>query len=276
MEDKKGTALAAVITCVVLTAVLYSFFRNLIPSAPPLVVADPDAVASEDVEDRASDGVTVEVTPQTVQSLIASLKRYGSYRRSISVEYYADGQRIGGVSAQVWEEDHWVRTSTVLDSGLTEHAIVGDDRLWLWYEGDERVYQGPASEKTADLSQRLPTYEDVLALDKASITAAGYVERDGQPCVYVEAKTPELGYVERYWISETSGLLAAAEMEQDGELIYAMTSQQVVSPLEQTDSVFTLPDGTVLHGPSSGSSSPSPKSSSRPNVITSSRLSPSR
>ena len=78
------------------------------------------------------------------------------------------------------------------------------------------------------------------------VTAAGYEEREDQPCVYVEAGT-ELGYTERYWISVDSGLLVAAETEKDGEVVYAMTARDVVSPLDETQGIFVLPDGTVLH-----------------------------
>ena len=246
MEDRKRTALAAVITCVVLAAVLYSFFRNLIPSGPALVLADPNAAASMEPGVQASDGVAVEVTPQTVQSLVASLERYESYSRAVTVEYFSNGQPVGTASAQVWTDGGWTRCDLTLSSGMVEHSIVGEGRLWLWYAGDERVYTGPAEDMTADLMQRLPTYETVLELDKRSITGAGYEVREEQPCVYVEARTPELGYLERYWISESSGLLMAAEVEKDGAVVYSMTSREIVSPLDQTGQVFTLPDGTEL------------------------------
>lgn len=247
MEERKRTALAAIIICVVLAAVLYSFFRNVLPSTPALVLADPDAAASMDPDSQVSDGVSVNVTPQTVQRLVDSLERYESYSRTVTVEYFAAGQSVGTASAQVWADGGWFRTDLTLSSGLVEHSIVGGGRLWLWYGGEERVYSGPAEDMTADLMQRLPSYETVLALDKESITAAGYESWSGQPCVYVEARTLALGYLERYWISENSGLLMAAEMEKDGELIYAMSSQEVVSPLDQTGKIFVLPDGTVLH-----------------------------
>lgn len=247
MEERKRTALAAVIICVVLAAVLYSFFRNVFPSTPALVLADLDVAASVGPDSQASDGVSVNVTPQTVQRLVASLERYESYSRTVTVEYFAAGQSVGTVSAQVWADGGWFRTDLTLSSGMVEHSVVGDGRLWLWYSGEERVYSGPAEDMTADLMQRVPTYETVLALDKDSITAAGYELWGGQPCVYVEARTPALGYLERYWISENSGLLMAAEMEKDGERIYTMSSQEVVSPLDQTGEVFVLPDGTALH-----------------------------
>lgn len=247
MEEKKRTALAVIIICVVLAAVLYSFFRNVFPSAPAVVLADPDATASLEPDSQASDGVSVNVTPQTVQRLVASLERYESYSRTVTVEYFSTGQPAGTAFAQVWADGGWFRTDLTLSSGLVEHSVVGDGRLWLWYGGEERVYSGPAEDITSDLMQRLPTYETVLALDKDSITAAGYESWGGQPCVYVEARTPALGYLERYWISENSGLLMAAEMEKDGELIYAMSSQEVVSPLDRAGDIFVLPDGTVLH-----------------------------
>ena len=252
MEDRKRTALAAVIILVVLAAVLYSFSMNLFGPTPELVLPDPDATASTGPSAEPSGGqggVLVEVSPQTVQSLIASLSRYESYSRTAAVEYFDGGQSVGTASARVWADGGWIRTDVTLASGRVEHAILGDGRLWLWYDRESTVYQGPAEDLSADLIQRVPTYEDVLALDKQSISAAGYVERDGLPCVFVEARAGELGYTERYWISETSGLLMAAEAERDGELLYAMSSHEVVSPMEQAAGIFTLPDGTQLHTP---------------------------
>ena len=252
MEDRKRTALAAVIIAVVLAAVLYSFFLNLFAKTPGLVLADPDASGSIEPGEETSGGqggLLVEVSTQTVQGLIASLTRYESYRRSITVEYYGGERSLGTASAQVWADGGWVRSDLTLSSGRVEHTIVGDGQLWLWYDRETVVYSGPAEGLSTDLVQRLPSYEDVLALDKDSITAAGYVERDGLPCVFVEAVMPELNYVERYWISETSGLLMAAETEKDGTLIYVLSSREVVSPLDQTAGIFALPDGVQLYSP---------------------------
>ncbi len=252
MEDKKRTVLAAVIIVVVLAAVLYSFSLNLFAPTPELVLADPDAtegVEPSDAHSGSPGGLMVEVSTRTVQSLIASLTRYESYSRSVTVEYYAAGQLVGSVSAQVWVDGGWTRSDLTLPSGRVEHAIVGDGQIWLWYDRESAVYTGPAETAAADLLQRLPTYEDVLALDKSSITAAGYVERDGLPCIYVEAGPTQLGYVERYWISEASGLLMASETEKDRELVYTMSSHEVVSPMEQAAGIFTLPDGAALYTP---------------------------
>ena len=252
MEDRKRIALAAVIIAVVLAAVLYSFFLNLFAKTPELVLADPDAERSAESGGEPSGGqggLMVDVSTRTVQSLIASLTRYESYSRSLTVEYYDAGQTVGTASAQVWADGGWTRTDLTLSSGRVEHTIVGDGQLWLWYDREDAVWSGPAEDLSADLLQRLPAYEAVLELEQDSITDAGYVERDGLPCVFVETVMPELNYVERYWISETGGLLMAAEMEKDGALIYTLSSREVVSPMELTTGIFALPDGTQLHTP---------------------------
>ena len=237
-----------IIACVVLLAVLYSFGLNLFIQTPEL---DPPGLnASSDPEQVSADpeagGIPVEVTPQTVQLAIASLSRYESYSRSVSVSYLQDAAAIGTITAQVWVDGGWMRTDTTLASGVVECSIVGDGRIWLWYDGEDEVYQAPATGHSADLAQRLPTYEDVLALDPAGITAADYVERDGQSCIYVEFEQPELGYLYRYWISVNSGLLIAAETEAGGEVVYSMTSHEVTSPLSENRELFVLPDGTMV------------------------------
>ena len=43
--------------------------------------------------------------------------------------------------------------------------------------------------------------------------------------------------------------VTVTETEKDGELVYTMSSQEVVSPLDQAAGVFVLPDGTQLYAP---------------------------
>ncbi len=246
LEDRKRTILAVLIACVVLVAVLYSFGLNLFIQTPELEAPVLNASSSpgQATGDPAAGGIPVEITPQTVQLAISSLSRYESYSRSVSATYLEDGAVVGSIAAQVWEEDGWVRTDATLPSGLVECSLVGEGQLWLWYDGQDQVYQAPAGDHSADLAQRLPTYEDVLALDPAGITQAGYVERDGQACIYVEFEHEQLGYLYRYWISVNSGLLIAAQTEAEGQVVYEMSSHQVTSPLSGTGDWFVLPDGT--------------------------------
>lgn len=250
MEDRKRILFAVIIGCVVVLAVLSSFGLSLFTQYPDLVLADPDVTASVELggdDPGDAGGIPVEVTPRTVQRVIADLARYESYNRTVEVTYHWGEGDSGTVSAQVWVDGDWCRTDATLPSGTVEHSIVGDGALWLWYDEGEQVFTGAAEEMTADLMQRLPTYEDVLELDSAGITGAGYEERGGQACIYVEFRQSELGYLYRYWVSVTSGLLTAAETEKDGAVVYSMVSQEVVSPLESGRQLFVLPDGTELH-----------------------------
>ncbi|MGN0985506.1 MAG: hypothetical protein ACI4OU_03345 [Candidatus Enterenecus sp.] len=256
MEDRKRTILAVLVALIVVVALLYSFGLNLFYRAPQLDLADPGAVESREpggADLAAEAGIVVEVTPATVQSVVASLSRYESYSRTVTVTYGWGGGETAAATVRVWADGGWVRTDTTLSSGLVECSILGDGRLWLWYEDGEensrpQVYEGPAAELSADLMQHLPTYEDVLDLDPAEITGAGYEEREGHPCIYIQAERRELGYTCRYWVSVTNGLLMAAETVEDGALIYTMRSNQIISPLTDKAENFTLPDGTVLYG----------------------------
>ncbi len=259
MDDKRRIILSALIVGVVLLAVLSSFLPNIFFKPPDVVVADPNATASPPPGEAGSpepNGVVVAVSPETVQSVVSSLKRYESYSRAMEVEYFDDaGRSLGVTDIQVWADGGWLRSTAAPTAGPVENAIVGDGTLWLWYGEDGAVYTGPAGRLSGDLLQRIPTYEDVLALDPDSITGADYVERGGVPCVYVESVDPLLGYTQRWWISETGGLLMAAETRKDGVTVYSMTSQEVVSPAERSASAFTLPDGTALYSPDAQSPS---------------------
>lgn len=255
MEDRKRTIFAVVIALVIVVALLYSFGLNLFSRTPQLDLADPGAAESQEpgsTNPGEGAGITVEVTTETVQSVIASLSRIESYYRTVSVAYvWGDGD-TAAITARIWEDDGWVRTESVLNSGVTEHSIIGGEQVWLWYDdGTEDsadfIYQGPAGGTLADRMQHIPTHEDVLALDPSLITQADYLEYEGQPCIYLEAEQQTLGYLYRYWISAYSGLLMASETEKSGVLVYRMESGEVMSPITAERTTFALPDGTILH-----------------------------
>ena len=129
-----------------------------------------------------------------------------------------------------------------------EHSIIeetgeGEGTLYLWYNNDREYRSYPADRWSADLSQRIPTYEDVLALERDSITDTGYEEKSGTPCIYVEVEDPELHYRQRYWVSVSDGLLVAAETVKDGQVVLSASA----SGMESTEgTAFTLPDGSPI------------------------------
>ena len=249
MGERSRVKFIVLIALILAAAIVYSFSVSQFQDTPDVSLADPEQSQSMEQggQELPDSTVLVEVTPDTVQNVIRTLNRYTSYRRTVTAEYLSGGAVIGTLTATVAVDGGWTRCGVSEEGGRTEQTIVNRDTRWLWY-GSSRDYAVlPAGEASADLAQRLPTYEDVLELDRRDITAASYVERGGLPCVYVEVRQRELRYLERFWISVESGLLVASETEKDGETVYRMSSYEVESPLSEVEDSFTLPDGTVLH-----------------------------
>lgn len=250
MERKKRNLLVVLIGIVIAVAMLSSFGLGLFaPDTAKIVLPTPEASVEPGAEPGAESGlILVDVTPETVQSIIGeTLSRPERYARQVTIEdFWGDGES-GTTTARVWVDGGWTRTSASLPGGTVRNTIVGDGQFWLWYDGDRTPLTGPADEDSADLEgQRIPTYENVLALEQEAIAAAGYEERGGLACIYVETTPNELGYTERYWVSVNTGLLVSAERLDGEELVYRMTAYAVEYQFSD-DGVFELPDGTVLH-----------------------------
>lgn len=251
MEQKNRLIIAATVIVLIVGALLASFGRSwLALRTPPVQLpsVDPSAGEPGDLSSPVGAGQyqPVSVTTQTVQSVIATLSREDSSYRELTVETFWDGGSYAS-PVQVWTDDGWSHSRQTLPTGLVRHEIVGNGALYYWYEGYGQYQIAPAGEGAADLSQRIPTYETVLDLDPASITAAGYEVRGEIPCVYVEVRLEEPDVIERYWVGVDSGLLVSAETEQAGELAYRMTAYGTVTAPCPADASFALPDGTVLH-----------------------------
>lgn len=249
MGEKSRARFVIAIALILVVAVCYSFTASVFQDSPSVGFADVGRFPGEEVNepDPFGDMTLVEVTPDTVQEVITKLERYASYSRTITVEYLNGDAVAGTLTASVMVDGGWTRADVVEQNGRKEHTIVGDGIRWLWYDNERRYIETEASQAAADLIQRIPTYEDVLEVDRARITAASYELRGGLPCVYVEVHEPELDYLERFWVSVESGLLVSSETVREGAVVYRMSSYQVESPLSEAESGFTLPDGTVLH-----------------------------
>ena len=240
MEQKNRTILVIAIAITVIAAVLVSF------GLPALTNRVPE-VSLPDISQEAGEGgdlLPVEVTPDTVQNVIATLSRPESCYRELTVTLHWAG---GSSSAKVetWTDGGYVKTVIGMN-GITQHRLVGDGKLHLWYGGDSTWKEVPSDEDSYDLAQRIPTYEDVLKLNKTLITDAGYEEKNGKDCIFAEVRDTDLGYLDRYWIETATGLLCAAETLADGVTVYTMTEESLRTPLE-AGVTFQLPDGTVLH-----------------------------
>lgn len=243
MKEKRRTALVIAIAITVIAAVFVSFGVPSLAGRTPKVVL-PDITQQEDGQSGGSDFTTVEVTPETVQSVVATLARPESYSRKLTVRLLWNGGS-GESKVQIWADGGYTQTAVTQENGTTQYCLVGDGMLYLWYEGDQTYYKAKAEDHAADLVQRIPTYEDVLSAEASQITNAKYETKNGKNCIYVEVQNEALGYLERYWIEDATGLLYASETESEGRVVYQMEETQE-TPLNGEEA-FSLPDGTVLH-----------------------------
>lgn len=186
--------------------------------------------------------VSVSVTPETVQAVIATLARPDSYSRQLRVESrWEDGSRV-------WLVDTWqkgassrIRIRPEDGKGVEKNILTRDGELTIWYGDSEETFRREADGLvSADALQMIPTYEDVLALEPERIEAAGYVQQGDAWRIMVAAREEQTGYVTSYYISIETGLLESAERRDGERLIYSMAAQpsDLAAP---EDEVFLLP-----------------------------------
>ena len=252
MEQKNRLVFAVAVIFLIFAALFVSFGRIFFlmdtPSVelPSVSVSQPGD-SSGTGESTSPTNQTVAVTPRTVQSVIATLHRSDSYYREVSIEQFWPGG-ASSTTIQVWNDGGWCHSVQQLPNGATRHDLSGDGTAYYWYNGSSRYLSTSAGDYSADLTQRLPTYETVLELDPDTISATGYELKNDLPCIFVGSTDPVTGSVLSYWVSVDSGLLVGAELRNADEVIYRMTSSAIQSPCP-VGAAFKLPDGSVLHTP---------------------------
>ena len=166
----------------------------------------------------------VRVDTDTVQTVLGTLRRSDSYSRTLTVNRtWSDGGSVSSIS--VWVRGENVRAVIRDGSGSAEkNVLLKDGQKWIWYSDAPEVFHGRAEEGDADAYQTLPSFEDILSLSKNSIVDAGYVDYEGEQCVFIRYVDGPLAYDHCLYISVATGLLMA-EVIYDGEVpVYYMTS----------------------------------------------------
>lgn len=250
MDPKNRLFIVIAVTLLIVGAMFTSFGRSLFTMNTPEVVLPSSSAGPGDPSGSSSGGgelyQPVQVAPDTVREVVATLARPASYYRELTVETFWSGGS-SSTQVQVWSDGDWSHSRQVLPSGVIRHDLVGEDVLYYWYEGSQQYERAPADERSSDLAQHIPTYETVLALDADEILDAGYEVRGELPCIYVEVSRQGSAARERYWVSVDNGLLVSAEMWEEEQLVYRMSAYSPVQSPCPTDAEFALPDGEVLH-----------------------------
>ncbi len=186
---------------------------------------------------------SIEVSPRTLKAVLGTLVRTESYSRTYTVTDYADGGQKKETALSLWQKGGSVRLS-ITEGNAVRNLLVRDGSLYIWYNGYAGVFQSAlpkdALSRETDRFTRLVTYEDILELPQEDILDAGYVDMDGQPCIFVEYRSGLLGYVTRVNIAVGSGLVISIEKYDGDALLFAMASgsTDLSTP---PDSVFDIP-----------------------------------
>jgi hypothetical protein len=200
----------------------------------------------------------VDVNRETVQDVIATLRRPTEYSRDVRVESFWSG---GSVAYNFSTAFSGGRVSLRTTSGTKKNVVIQDGTVYVWYDGDTRVYSAPVADTAvtdaavadtasadaiADEYEMLLTYEDVLALAPYSILAANVTTAtpDGDSSIYVRYQSGELGYVTECHISVRLGLLTDATIYDGETIIYTMTAGDcTLAPADET--LFVVPGLTT-------------------------------
>ena len=207
----------------------------------PETPVDTDAAGGEGWQGALN---VVQILPETVQPAINTLSRPVSYKRTQTVETIWSGGSGRSVS-QVAVNGGYTRIDTAFPDGSVCHMLVLGGKAAVWYDDETEYTLFRSDQFSADIAQRMLSYETVRDLEVGRISEASYQDLNGVPCIYVATREDEDGYSESYWVSISSGLLVAAERLCAGERIYRFTAGEPdgEAPAEE---LFLLPDGGVL------------------------------
>lgn len=239
MKNRR-TLLFSIVILAIAAAVIAGALLLRDPSVdtPAVVLPTREAGADNGGSGADSDVSPAELTTQTVQAVVATLERTDTYSRSVTIEDFWKG----GSSSETL--DVWVTGGSVRIRSESERKnilLTSGGTLYIWHNGSNEVFSDAVWSAGEDKWLRCLTYEDLLSVDPADITAAAYVEYAGEGCVMAEYISGSFGYRDVVYVSVATGLLMGAETWDGDELIYSMTSGEVTLAAPDS-SLFKLPE----------------------------------
>ena len=248
-QHRQNTVLFGAILVVVLVLLVVFFF---LPGAqtPRVHLADPVPGGGAGQDLTGGPAIGVEITPENVQAVIATLQRAEIYSRLVVQTHYWDrGEASSDRTAEIWHTPEVLRIRW--ENG--ENMIITPEAYFLWF-GAGRLITRPITpglgenlDRVLDQFQGIPSYETVLELDPEQIIRAGYTQRtiDGESryAIYVAVETAVLGYLSYYYICLTTGLLIETVTFDGDAPVYRLVTIQLTLEPPGPDT-FLLPDGT--------------------------------
>lgn len=179
----------------------------------------------------------VEITPDNIQAVIASLSRAETYTATVTSRlYYADTS--GTTTCRQSAKNGAYRTDYLDEGGNVIYTeLLWDGVSYTWRRGAETYSQGNQGAFTTDQSAMLPTYETVCELPREQITGGALVQEGDELLLTVD--TAQGDQVGVYKISARTGLLCAASFSENGKMTRAV--EVTVSAEQPDDALFVLP-----------------------------------
>ena len=233
--------LVTLIFIIIFSPAVTSSVVNSIPTYPPNTTSPGTAEILEN-----PDYSQIEITKENVQSVIRAMARPTEYYyETKSTLFHSGGSK--SYPRKKWTNGKLGRVDIISENGTTTMTVIySPSSVYMWRPGQTRYDRTKPGDFTADTSQMMMVYEDVLELEAENILDAKYTIYNSLPCIYVEALSPLTGYKSHYWISADTGLLAFGQMsDSDNSVIYTVEAMQTVISV-QDSSIFLLPDGNSI------------------------------
>lgn len=236
MNKKLLYWLSALVLAVVLGVVAFIIWGGSV-EPPPIAIPSPSPSSGED--GPGGNDNRIEVDAGVVQELLARLEPADAYSRGYQLwTYWEGGSSEAAISA--WRKGDSFRVSH-RQNNVVKNTLVLGDQVHSWYEGSNQVFSARLSEAgdgAMDEFARLITLDELMAVPAESILSAGYEDKQGESCIFVEYEIGSRIY--RLHVSVEKGLLISAEAVEDGKTIYKMESVITESTIP-ADEIFLLP-----------------------------------
>ncbi len=247
---KRPSKTLIVTIVLVVFALVYAIFSSVraakhreesVPKLPDFATVPSDSTSTSDTP---VDYGKVSVNAENVVQVVRELKRPENYYYETVSELISEAATVR-YFRKTWKQGDWQRIDSLSASGMTTmHVIYGNGPAFFWEPNSRTYYKTKVGDISADDTQMIMTYEDILSLTADEIISASFITYKNQGCIYVVAQPMDLGYQTQYWISTESGLLLAGQAKKDGKVFYSIRIDGLKIG-DQEDVVFRLPDGTL-------------------------------
>lgn len=237
MNKKLIYGLCALFGVVVIAVVAIRIWGNSVDT-PSIVIPSPSSDAAGDA--LGANGNRLEVGTDTVRDLLNELERSDVYSRGYQLWTYWDGGEAEA-KISVWQNGDRFRVLHT-QNNIGKNTMISDGKVYYWYEGSKQVFSAPLAEADTDVLDeyaRLITLTELMSLPVEDIVSAGYEERNGESCIFVEYNG-EGNRLYRLHVSVDKGLLISGEVLENGKRIYLMESVFTEDTVPD-ESIFRLP-----------------------------------